>query len=566
MSMYRAPSPRVPSPSPGYAPSPSYVRGASPSPGAMRSVSPIPMAMSPSMQPLPMGASPAQIAPGTITYTTSYAPNGSLQYHTFKAVPVSYQIPDAHGVLRVQEGMQWIPADATSVLPQNAMPASSDFASAWKKGLFKDNDHALKEWQRDEEKRRRKEEKEAAKRIERARREREKEERRAHEKELRRRSGNYGGVPAAYGTPAGSPYAPYASPVADLEHQFKSTAISGNRRSVYADPNRPPSPYHPPGAPMAPPSPVSTAANPGYGPAAGFYPPASPYRGGGALPGGYPADQPSLSRSRAPSPAPGPYGHRSRAPSPVPGAGIYGGPRSRAPSPVPGAAPYGQPGYPPAQPVAAPVPYQHDQQQRLAPPDGFGRPPNLAQSYTYFETMKIQDMEDFYDNLPPMPLVLVPHDVYHPDWIRFMEDLALAWAGKLPANGASRRSQMAAELVEVWNNAFFQQRGVEAVLYKGRERRSGPAAGTIDRHLPGFDTESDSDSDSSLSDDSDLSESDRYRSAAYGGHYGRHDDRDSKRRQREKKEKKRKQKEKAKRKAEKTYSLYLTCIPTREAY
>jgi len=57
----------------------------------------------------------------------------------------------------------------------------------------------------------------------------------------------------------------------------------------------------------------------------------------------------------------------------------------------------------------------------LSPPDGFSRPANLAQSYTFFDTMKIQDMDDFYDNMPRMPKVLVPHDVYHEDWIRFIQ-------------------------------------------------------------------------------------------------------------------------------------------------
>jgi hypothetical protein len=41
--------------------------------------------------------------------------------------------------------------------------------------------------------------------------------------------------------------------------------------------------------------------------------------------------------------------------------------------------------------------------------------------YTFFDTMKIQDMDDFYDNMPRMPKVLVPHDVYHEDWIRFIQ-------------------------------------------------------------------------------------------------------------------------------------------------
>lgn len=56
----------------------------------------------------------------------------------------------------------------------------------------------------------------------------------------------------------------------------------------------------------------------------------------------------------------------------------------------------------------------------LAAPEGFSRPPNLAQSYTPFDIIKIQDMDDFFENIPRMPLVLVTHDVYHEDWIRLM--------------------------------------------------------------------------------------------------------------------------------------------------
>jgi hypothetical protein len=57
----------------------------------------------------------------------------------------------------------------------------------------------------------------------------------------------------------------------------------------------------------------------------------------------------------------------------------------------------------------------------LSPPDGFSHPANLTQLYTFFDTMKIQDMDDFYDNMPRMSKVLVPHDVYHEDWIRFIQ-------------------------------------------------------------------------------------------------------------------------------------------------
>jgi hypothetical protein len=276
----------------------------------------------------------------------------------------------------------------------------------------------------------------------------------------------------------GSPYGAYTNPMGDLERRMdgvdlggrKSGDFTNRRRSTYSEApltypvgGQPPSPYQ---VPIAPPSPIASAANPGYAPAAGYPTPnhpvgpgqdpyqraASPFHGGGA-PGGYP-EQAILSRSRAPSPnpmshpGPGPYGPRSRAPSPIPGAvaAPYGArprsraaspmpapypPRSRAPSPLPGApAPYnGQPGFAygnaiPRSPHVgggAPLAGLEQPPPMLPPPDGFSRPANLAQSYTFFDTMKIQDMDDFYENMPKMPMVLVPHDVYHEDWIRFIQ-------------------------------------------------------------------------------------------------------------------------------------------------
>jgi len=190
--------------------------------------------------------------------------------------------------------------------------------------------------------------------------------------------------------------------------------------------------------------------------------------------------------------------------------------------------------------------------------------------------MKIQDMDDFYENMPRMPKVLVPHDVYHEDWIRFIQDLALAWAGKLPTtdpNRPSRSSLVAAELIDLWNNSFFAQRGVEIVLFKGHERRSGPWVGQVDHNLPGFRGGTDSDSSDSLSsDDSSSLSDDKYGrgagAGAGGGYYGSYAG-DAKRRKAERKaEKKRKNKEKkARRRArerERTYALYISCITPRD--
>jgi hypothetical protein len=222
---------------------------------------------------------------------------------------------------------------------------------------------------------------------------------------------------------------------------------------------------------------------------------------------------------------------------------------------------------------------------QLAAPEAFSRPPNAAQPYTPFNVMRVQDMDDFYDQIPRMPLVLDTHDVYHQDWIRFMnvsgygstfwfiahsplQDLALAWAGKMPIPEFTKvgippkRSTLVADLINLWNDSFFRARRVEVVLYKGRERRSGPHTGNVDSHLPVpvFDFDSDmSDSSSSSSESEDE-----------GNYYGRGMDlAESKRRRREmKEEKKRRKKEKKLRKKvkerERQYSLYLTYVPPRE--
>jgi hypothetical protein len=224
------------------------------------------------------------------------------------------------------------------------------------------------------------------------------------------------------------------------------------RRSVYAGGT---SPYATaPDAPAYPQSSAYPAANP-YGNTTSAYSPNIRPADLGPGATGYP----TTGSAGEPFPrAPSPYARSTtpyaRAPSPfAPGAGNGGGGvyprghilegqpmnRSRAPSPIPGgvALPGGggpafpQPGIPTAGGVspniggmtslAGPGAYPGQQQEQLAAPEGFSRPINAAQSYTPFDTMKIQDMDAFLDNIPKMPLVLQPHDVYHVDWIRFMQ-------------------------------------------------------------------------------------------------------------------------------------------------
>lgn len=121
-------------------------------------------------------------------------------------------------------------------------------------------------------------------------------------------------------------------------------------------------------------------------------------------------------------------------------------------------------------------------------PHPFTRQRNTDQAYTSFSTMWIQHMDQFYSQIPRMPLVLKTHDVHRQEWSAFMDSLALAWKGNLPLpefvkNRPPSRSSIVADLINLWNESFFLPRRVEVVLYKGRERRSGPHAGKSDHRL-----------------------------------------------------------------------------------
>jgi hypothetical protein len=110
-------------------------------------------------------------------------------------------------------------------------------------------------------------------------------------------------------------------------------------------------------------------------------------------------------------------------------------------------------------------------------------------------------------------------------------------------------------LIDLWNSSFFTPRGVEVILFEGRERRSGQMIGQTERDLPGFSEDSDSDS---------LSSDDQYaRGAGVGGSYA-----DSRRMRADSKaEKRRKKKEKARRgrrERERTFALYMKCVTPRD--
>lgn len=151
----------------------------------------------------------------------------------------------------------------------------------------------------------------------------------------------------------------------------------------------------------------------------------------------------------------------------------------------------------------------------------------------------------------------------------------MAWSGRLPVpnltNGrAPKRATLTADLIDLWNMSFFVRRGVEVVLYKGRERRSGSKAGAIDipQHL--YDEDSPSSSDSEEDSDSDDDAQGGYglysRQPAFAPGQGSMADvmqaRQRRRQMREERKRQRREK-KIRQKARarnKEYSLYLTCV------
>lgn len=142
----------------------------------------------------------------------------------------------------------------------------------------------------------------------------------------------------------------------------------------------------------------------------GMIPGTSPYRRSSALlpptlgPGGVPVYP--AGHIYEGQPVPGGVGAISRSHSPESGA--YG---SSLGAPAMGG--YG--GISPRMPAR-----ELTEQQLLSSPDAFHRPINRAQTFTPFELMKIQDMDEFMDVIPRLPIVLTTHDVLPEDWGRLM--------------------------------------------------------------------------------------------------------------------------------------------------
>jgi hypothetical protein len=226
---------------------------------------------------------------------------------------------------------------------------------------------------------------------------------------------------------------------------------SANRRSTYGSPYVDNAVRYS-GAP--PPRPVSRSASP-YRAHSPLPPSRSPRPGDTVLPGMNPA-MPTAPGYGVPTTyvpggqAPSAYGARPVSPyssgTPLPGETIY--PRGHVlegqqvpRSPIPGlpsnaygvnSAASGMPpivGYagsnsrPPSRVAAAVMPQAYHGADVGVPtgaPEAFSRPPNRSQPYTPFEPISLQELDNIVDHMPRMPLVLVPHDVDHGDWIRFM--------------------------------------------------------------------------------------------------------------------------------------------------
>ena len=191
-------------------------------------------------------------------------------------------------------------------------------------------------------------------------------------------------------------------------------------------------------------------------------------------------------------------------------------------------------------------------------------------------------MDGLKDNMPTMPDVLATHDVYREDWIWFMRDLSNAWLDRLPVTDADkqgglvpRRSVMATYLVQHWNASFFDPRGVELIVYRGRKRKNGRYAGRVDTDLPGFAITADDITDSSDEFTESDSEDDYVppRGTRYDNHtdvYGRQDSaaveaqiarmRRKKVREEERRERKEDEVRKRVKKLERKYTMFLACL------
>ncbi|KAH7102948.1 hypothetical protein BKA62DRAFT_698098 [Auriculariales sp. MPI-PUGE-AT-0066] len=292
--------------------------------------------------------------------------------------------------------------------------------------------------------------------------------------QYRRSPYSYHDMPLAGGSPHSDPYGAAADPYAAAA-AAAAAAADPYQRSPYgghpAIPGGPPPPGYGPGGAYGPPPSATGSLSGRSAYNRSSAPPAT--RAGGAYP---PVPRVGDPPSSAYSPMPGGYPEASASPSgrsltyPANAASAYSkylaNPREFAG----------------AEQLQQLMPHDRDLAGPAAPasPPGFHRQPSLQQPYTYFDAfMILDDMDGFYRETPHMPAALVSHDIFHEDWIRFMQDLAFAWSGRTPAPELSRDGRpphngvIVADLVDVWNSRFYHPRKVELIVYRGRTPVSG---------------------------------------------------------------------------------------------
>ncbi|KAH8553272.1 hypothetical protein BGW37DRAFT_485110 [Umbelopsis sp. PMI_123] len=153
------------------------------------------------------------------------------------------------------------------------------------------------------------------------------------------------------------------------------------------------------------------------------------------------------------------------------------------------------------------------------PPECFSRAPQNSQQPAPFSPVQIPCAGPRLENGFPMMYpgyVLSTHDIPEQDWIRFIQDIAIAahWgtgqtmhtsSGYQTNYGSSRgltgimgmqrntpqygSSRQAAGLVDIWNTYYFHQRGINMILMHGPYPITGPNA------YQGLETLSDDDDD-----------------------------------------------------------------------
>ncbi|KAG1885326.1 uncharacterized protein F5891DRAFT_1087339 [Suillus fuscotomentosus] len=368
-------------------------------------------------------AANGQITPGTITYTTSTnSADGQVTKHPFRAVPVSYQT--SQGIVH---GLQWVPTDATQILLTGTqLPNTGLAAGSFALDLSgREDDVVSKKW--------------------------------------------YEQIPH-FTYPGGPDPTVLAASLSSVRGRSPYSARAPSPMSHSRPASHVPSPYQ--SRPQSrSPYPFHHTPSPDV-----RTHPRAPYQ--------------SRQQSRSP------YSfHRTPSLHIIPPQIVYPhghaledqpilDPQLQVPSPFPNA-PTGPEFYSSSR---MPIIAFHRESMSDSSPHPFARPPDATQAYTPFSMIRIHGMDQFSNQIPSMPSVLDTHDVYHQDWGAFMNSIFLAWMGKLPlpkfAGGCSpSRDSAVVDLINLWNNSFFGPRRVEVVLYKGRERWSGPYAGTVDNEL-----------------------------------------------------------------------------------